>query len=294
MMARSFLLQLALLITLSCSFFSVSTAMASERTVLLSTGAVNLLDQGEGPSLILLHANPGSLHDYDAVIATLSLSYRVIAIDWPGYGVSPPLMPLTSSNESALYAVLVELMDTLALADAVIMGNSVGGQIAARYAIEHPHRVAGLVLVSPGGFTPDTWLTRFFIRWQSSAWSLPPKWFANLYIDKTNSHTKAILKRAATLHASADVVTVTRSVWKSFLDPDHNLSDSAAAITQPSLLVFGNHDPVIQANKDGQVAKQAMAHADWVVMDSGHMPFAEQPDAFLEVLLGFLGRNGIE
>jgi len=293
-MSHSRLFQFSFLTVIPMVLFWMSTAMASERTIWLSTGPVNLLDHGEGPTLVLLHANPGNLRDFDAIIPTLSESYRVIAIDWPGYGVSPGLGPLTTTTETALYAVLVEAMDTLEIPEAVIIGNSVGGQIAARYAIEFPDRVSGLVLVSPGGFTPDTWLTRFFMRWQSSSWSLAPGFFAKLYIGRRNAHTQSIFNRAASLHSTTDVLKVTREMWGSFLDPSHDLSQSARTITQPSLLVFGKRDPVIQFKKDGQVAKAAMEHAELVALDCGHMAFAELPDEFLGLLLAFLQRNNIQ
>src|SRR5690348_636132 len=52
------------------------------------TGAVAYEERGEGTPLVLLHANPGDLHHFDGIIATLARSYRTIALDWPGYGQS--------------------------------------------------------------------------------------------------------------------------------------------------------------------------------------------------------------
>jgi pimeloyl-ACP methyl ester carboxylesterase len=52
------------------------------------TGAVVYEEQGTGTPLVLLHANPGDLHHFDGIIATLARSYRTIALDWPGYGQS--------------------------------------------------------------------------------------------------------------------------------------------------------------------------------------------------------------
>lgn len=53
---------------------------------------------GEGPPLLLLHANPGDHRDYDAVIPALAARFRVIALDWPGYGASMPPSPRCQSG----------------------------------------------------------------------------------------------------------------------------------------------------------------------------------------------------
>jgi pimeloyl-ACP methyl ester carboxylesterase len=58
----------------------------------LSTDSVHYIEQGQGLPLVLLHANPGDYQDFEAIIPALAQNYRVLAIDWPGYGLStiPP------------------------------------------------------------------------------------------------------------------------------------------------------------------------------------------------------------
>ncbi|NDG83711.1 MAG: alpha/beta fold hydrolase [Proteobacteria bacterium] len=57
--------------------------------VRLSMGEIHYTESGEGPPLLLLHANPGDARDWEAVVPDLSKRFRVIALDWPGYAQYP-------------------------------------------------------------------------------------------------------------------------------------------------------------------------------------------------------------
>ena len=259
-------------------------------TVNLPSGAVHYVESGQGVPLILLHANPGDSLDFQAVIPALAEHYRVLAIDWPGYGRSAMPDPLEAISARFFHNVLRECLTTLALPPAMFIGNSVGGVAAARLAIESPERVRGLVLVSPGGFTPHNVITRAFCRFQGSRFAFSPRFFAGRYLKHRTATVQAMLERAATSQATAARLAVNRAVWRSFIEPDHDLRQRASSIKAPTLLLFGKHDPVIPATKDGAVAVQAIPGARLVVMSSGHAPFAEVPEAFLAEALPFLAR----
>lgn len=287
---RHFFLTFAVFLLFSTTVFSGDITMKSFRaqTLTLSTGPIVIHERGEGPALVLLHSNPGNALDYSAVAPKLAHYFRVIIVDWPGYGVSPPPENPQDSSAMALYGTLVELMNALAVPSASFIGHSVGGYAAARYAIEYPDRVERLILVSSGGFTPHNLLTRLFSRLQGSSLSLPPPAFAKVYIHRHNEHSQSVVDRARTLHSSAEVKTVTRAVWRSFLSPDHDLSQAANAIHQPVLLVYGRSDPVIRSERDGRVAQTAIPHSDTLLLPCGHGAFFEMPTPFLDKAIPFL------
>jgi len=128
----------------------------------LATGDIHIIDQGEGPVIFLLHASPGDIRDFKAVIPSLSQHYRVIAVAWPGYGISPAIGLPEENNTLTIYNSFVQLFDALEISQATIIGNSIGGYVAARYAIEYPDKVRSLVLVSGAGFTPRNLITNLF------------------------------------------------------------------------------------------------------------------------------------
>jgi pimeloyl-ACP methyl ester carboxylesterase len=259
--------------------------------VYLSTGSLYYLEQGQGFPVVLLHANPGNSQDFEAIIPVLAQNYRVLAIDWPGYGLSTiPPHPETASVW--LYdQVLREFLTALALPSAYFIANSIGGNVAARLAIESPEQVRGLVLVAPGGFTSYNPFTRAFCWLQGSRFSLPPLLFAKMYLRHRTPTVQAMLQRASTIQTQAERIALNRAMWRSFSKPESDLRQIAQAIKAPTLLIFGKYDPVISADKDGRVAAQCILTAQQVVLPCGHVSFAEMPEAFLEVVRPFLSED---
>ena len=243
---------------------------------------------GSGQPLLLLHANPGDSRDYEAVIPALAQHYRVLAVDWPGYGQSP--LPEQPDQVDVLYfyRVLAEFIDALSLSPVLLIGNSLGGNAAARLAIEQPERVRGLVLVSPGGFTRHNPISRRFCQLQGSSFSLTPHRWASMYLKCATPVTEAMLERAGTLQATQGRVSMNRALWRSFSLPEHDLQAQAGSIRAPTLLVFGSRDPAIPANKDGRIASRCMPGAKMTVLPCGHVAYAEVPTLFLEAVLPFL------
>lgn len=254
----------------------------------LSHGRVHYLDEGQGPPLLLLSANPGESGDFAAVIPALAQHYRVLALDWPGYGASD--LPADAAGWTVLRfsKVLQEFIAALALPPLLLIGNSVGGNAAARLAAEHPERVRGLVLVAPGGFTPHNAVTRAFCRFMGSRFALSPRRWAGLYLRERNDITRAMLARAAGPQGEARRLALNRALWRSFGAAENDLRPLAARITAPVLLMFGERDPAIPAHKDGRVACQALTQARFAAMPCGHAPFAELPEAFLAEVQPFL------
>jgi pimeloyl-ACP methyl ester carboxylesterase len=257
--------------------------------LVLSSGQVHFSDEGVGPPVVLLHANPGDSRDFSAVIPTLAKSYRVVCLDWPGYGSSAVPERPDAIDVLYFYRLLLEFIAKLALPPAVFIGNSLGGNAAARLAVEHPKLVRGLILVSPGGFTSPSLVTRSFCKLQGSALSLPPGWFAALYLKRSTPAVKSMLLRARTEQSSPPRVAISRALWRSFGQGENDLRDLSRAISVSTLLVFGKRDPVISARRDGENAARAIAGSRLITLDCGHAPFAEDPAGFLSEVLPFIG-----
>jgi pimeloyl-ACP methyl ester carboxylesterase len=114
---------------------------------------VHVRDTGlaTGAPVILLHGFGSSLHTWDEWAVALGNSFRVIRYDEPGFGLTGPDSSGDYTDERAV-AVLAGLMDRLGLQHAAIVGHSMGGRFAWRFAAAHPDRVDHLVLLAPDGF----------------------------------------------------------------------------------------------------------------------------------------------
>ncbi len=245
--------------------------------------------EGQGPTLILLPANPGESRDFDAVAPQLAQRFRLIRLDWPGYGSSPAPQPPSQAGASYFLERFDAFMDGLGIAGAHLLGNSVGANVAVRYALRKPQRVQSLVLVSPGGFTTPNAFTRAFCALQGRIWfkRLLGAGFTRWYLRRRNPWTQAMIARAGGEQAGADALQVNAAVWRSFLEPQHDLRIAAGALRTPALVISGKHDPVLPADTDGRNATSAIPGARQVVFDCGHAPFAEMPEQFLEAVSAF-------
>jgi pimeloyl-ACP methyl ester carboxylesterase len=123
---------------------------------------------GDGPTLVMIHASPGSSWALEPLIGRLAERYTVIAPDTPGYGESSPLK--AEEPEIGDFAeALAETLDALGLETCNLFGSHTGTKIAMEFAIRYPQRVRRLVLDGVGAYSPETvqWLldnyTPFFI-----------------------------------------------------------------------------------------------------------------------------------
>jgi len=146
--------------------------------------------------LILIHGNGNSLWIWNAWAEQfVRAGYRVIRFDMPPYGLSG----LSSSGFYGVVAThdqLVELMDRKGIASAVLIGTANGGPPAAWYAVTHPERVSGLVLINTPFYPPvantDTLAGQRFARRYVYPYLGQPWWASWLYVRELAGWGQAI------------------------------------------------------------------------------------------------------
>ena len=134
------------------------------RYVRVDGARIRYVDAGRGPPVVLLHGLGASMYAWRKNVGAMAAAgFRVIAFDNRGFGLSDkPAVPY----DNAAYARLaIALLDSLGISDAVLVGHSMGGAIAAEVAIEYPQRVRGLVLVGSAGLGAREPLLFRVARW---------------------------------------------------------------------------------------------------------------------------------
>lgn len=113
---------------------------------------VHLRDEGprDAPAIMLLHGSNADLHTWEPWVQALKGHYRVIRFDQVGHGLTGP-DPKDDYSTANFVADIGAVADKLGLERFVIGGNSMGGKHALAYAIAHPERLTGLVLVDGSG-----------------------------------------------------------------------------------------------------------------------------------------------
>lgn len=110
---------------------------------------IHYRDEGEGPAVVLLHANFANLIGWDPWVETLKDGYRVVRMDFTSHGLTG-LDPTGDYTTARTLELTEKFIDGLGLETFSIAGTSIGGTIAIRYAHAHPERIDKLILLSPG------------------------------------------------------------------------------------------------------------------------------------------------
>ena len=129
------------------------SATLAEHTVSVAGRRIFVVEAGSGPAVVMLHGGgPGAsgLSNYSRNIDALAESFRVIVPDMPGYGRSDKFF-----DHSDPFGFLADsihgLLDDMGIQTAHLIGTSLGGAAALRFALDAPRRVGKLVLMGPGG-----------------------------------------------------------------------------------------------------------------------------------------------
>lgn len=262
----------------------------------ISGHCIHWLEAGDGPPLVLIHGWTCSSFFWKPIIPRLKGSFRVLAPDLPGHGLS--------SKEEASYLPeaqarrLLKWLTAIGVNRFVLVGHSMGGEIAARMALAAPERVEGLVLASAIGLK---------MVWESLPWygrlSLTPaarkvsNWF---FTEGAMARTKRLFMtgpgRPEYPECARDVVltntntpddlkTLTRTtrdgLFQDFLD--HRLTE----LNLPALCIWGENDKVVPLGVGERYAR-LLPHARLAqVPGTGHMLPWEEPDFMASEILEF-------
>ena len=260
-------------------------------TMSTAAGSVAYDSRGNGDPIVLLPSGGHDQHDYDEIRELLPSRFRSIGVDWPGHGRSPA--GTAPTTESRLAQIVEELLDSLAPAGAVLVGNSVGGNVAARLAIRRPELVRGLVIIDGGGFEGggsggSERAGRVFCALMSRPGFVRRVYplFSRAYVRPRTAADRRARASAIAITRTAQGVKAVTGIWHSFGLPEHDLRAQAAAITAPTLLIWGRHDPVLPPPV-GEKAQRLIPGSRLVVIESGHLPHTTDPAAVAAELIPF-------
>jgi len=246
---------------------------------------------GDKPTLLCLHAIGHGGGDFAQVEAAFGADWRVITVDWPGHGHSGPDTEPVSAQR---YAVLLDaLISELKLEHVVLLGNSIGGAAAMRYAAAHPENVRALVLANPGGLDPGGLFAGLFIGNLVSHFEQGERnearfepWFRGYYADILVTESSRA-QRERIVAAGYEHAPLLAQAWRSFAAPEANVGALIPTLTMPVLFTWAKRDALVSWDRN-RAAVERFPHATVEFFDAGHAAFLEDPEAFRESLARFL------
>lgn len=251
-----------------------------------SLGEVFVAERGTGAPVVALHAIGHGSGDFLPLADRVGSHFRLSMVDWPGHGDSPRGLPPSAKNYAAL---LAELVPSIAREPVVLLGNSVGGAAALRFAASRPDLVRALVLCDPGGLAPVGAFERLaigaFVRF-FEAGARGARWFPALfraYYRVVLPEHEAALRRARICEASGETAALLADAWRSFREPEADLRATVARVKVPVWLAWSKGDRIIPWRASRKAAEAFSDHA-LTMFRGGHCPFLEDPDRFAREL----------
>lgn len=254
-------------------------------TVLGST--LGYLEAGSGPVVVLLHGLAGSADEWRPTIAALAPAHRVIAPDLIGFGRSDK--PLIAYRPATLTDFLEAQLEALHVTHATIVGNSLGGWIAARLALQRPDLVDRLVLVDSAGLAslPRSAGTRTMeaLRLASSE---DFQWVTRLaFYDQSVATRPAAFAALSARIAAGDGYAIDRLV-DAILRGADTLDRDLPRLRQPTLIVWGGADRLVPLDQALRFQHAIRGSRSVVLEHCGHMPQIECPEALNARIIEFL------
>ena len=248
-------------------------------------------DHGIGQPILFLHAFPlnRSMWSGELVGLLVEERYRLVAMDWRGFGESDITADISTMEQLA--DDVAGLMDVLGMQDAILCGLSMGGYVAFAFLRKYPQRLKGLILADtrPGADTAEGRANRENVA--SVALSQGTGAIADMQLPKliseyTRQHhpeVEARIRQMINAATPQGIAAASRGMAQR--------ADSTgllATIACPTLVLAGEQDGLTPPGVAQEYASNIPNAQFLVIPNAGHLSNLEQPEAFLQALSGFL------
>ena len=258
----------------------------SIKTITIHTGRIAFRDQGEGPSIVVLNGKNGGYRSWPFQFSELTDRFRIIAWDAPGFGDSDPC----AATMQAYAGAAREWLAKIDVRNAVIVGHSMGGLIAAQLASEQDGLVAGLVLSGthhgygrpPGEPLMARYADRADRIEREGAGPDYGKRSAVKMVPEGTSETVLALLADVAAHARVEGL---RDAGRMMQETDNR--KIAGLVKVPVLILAGKRDPVVSAAAHESLYTSYPQAKRSYFEEAGHAAYVECPDLFNAQLRDF-------
>ena len=267
------------------------------RTLTLRTGIqMRIAEHGplHGPTVVMLHGWGALLYMYRHALDRLpAAGFRTVAVDLRGYGLSDKPTADDSYSLMAYQADIDALLDELGADRVALVGQSMGGGLALRYALTRPQRVSKLALINPSGLSAVPYLRLLQSvpapLLDAIGSTLVPRWAigwilrhiaytdASLVTERDIDEYWAPTQRLGYVHAAR--AALSEFDWRVVSD------EEARSLAVPTLVILGERDRLLRTSN----AEAARLHNSRVERVPGaHCPHEEHPDHVYAMLAEFI------
>ena len=259
---------------------------------------VSVVDTGgDRPAMVFIHGLGGAWQNWLLTIPAFMGSHRVIAPDLPGFGQSQ--MPAEDISIKGYARIVDALLDELGVEEAVVVGNSMGGFVAAELALSFSTRVQRLVLVSAAGLSIENYRREPLLT-LARVWAGGATWAGargQSVITRPRMRRlglQIVVRYPEKLSAPLTYELIQGAGSPGFVPALHALLDYSyrhqlEGIEVPTLVMWGRNDMLVPRGDARQYVELIGDNARRVMFeDTGHLPMVERPSRFNALLEEFV------
>ena len=257
-----------------------------ERTIAVWQGKVRMrvLSEGRGPGLVFFHGSWGL--DWDPFLDELARSFTVYAPEHPGTTASAPDDVYQLDGLWDLVLCYDELLQSLGLERAVLVGHSFGAMVACELAAAYPARAGRLALIDPIGFWRDAdpipnWMVLDPAQLRARVFRDPDGPAARRMFGVSDDPRAAAAARVRLTWAMG---ATGKFIWPI---PDKGLKKRIHRVQAPTLLVWGKEDRLVPLVYADEFTRRLPGARVETVSDAGHAPHLERPDVVARLVRDF-------
>jgi pimeloyl-ACP methyl ester carboxylesterase len=257
------------------------------RDVDLSGRRIHYLEAGSGPAVVLLHGLGADARTWRYVIPALAATRHVYALDQLGFGQSDK--PQIAYRINTLVDSLSEFLTTVGVEKPALVGNSLGGWVAAKFAASHPERVDKLVLVDAAGYAEDpAQLIGDLLSQMDPAMVAAAEQMLRSLSPTDQRRLEAAAASYFARRSPRGDGYAAGALAESIVRGEDLLGPELKQLAVPTLVVWGQDDRVISVRAGDALAADIPGARKIVLDHCGHRPQTECSAAFNAALLPYL------
>lgn len=288
MFRRNLIKSMFLVVFFLNGFCICSNAQIQEKFVTVFGAKLRYLEAGEKNKdvLILLHGLGSSAESWQMNIIPLSEKFHVIAPDQVGFGKSDK--PFLKYRVSTYVDFLDKFMSELKIEKAHLVGNSLGGWIAALMALKYPERVEKLVLVDAAGILPEKFSENDVYQLNNSTRDEIRQNLQRIFVKPVFRNNELLVDQLLTQRVTVNDGYTISSLIESIKRKEDFLNDQLGLLKKRTLIIWGREDGLLPIS-DAYKFNKAIAGSRLIIFENcGHVPQLENAMEFNRKVAEFL------
>jgi pimeloyl-ACP methyl ester carboxylesterase len=258
---------------------------------------INVYYESYNPSVektvVLLHGFLSSTFSFRRIIPLLCENFNVISVDLPPFGKSGKSLYYSFSYHNLAYTV-IRLLSSLGKSQVILIGHSMGGQIALNICYQKPELVQKVILLCSSGYLKSAKLPLILSSYLPFFYLYVKHWLARSGVEKNLQHVvyDHSLIDEVMLSGYSQPFTKNNEIFKGLTKMIRDregdlLPKQLHKIETPCLLIWGAHDKVVPVST-GERLKRDLKHSKLIILaNTGHLVPEERPEEVCQYIVNF-------